>query len=219
MNYRNDYAQELGDFTATPRMISISLLAIGIGLVSTVVAWALLRMIAFFTNAFYYGRVGTAMISPAASHLGWFGILVPVAGGLIIGLMARYGSDRIRGHGIPEALVVDPGGGLRDVITRKQVQRIAASGDAGALLGDIAVSPVVAYVDEPLRLVVTRMAESGLTRLPVVEAGNGTRKLAGMISLDDLLKARARNLTEERRLERVLHVRFGPGREFLPAKS
>jgi H+/Cl- antiporter ClcA/CBS domain-containing protein len=97
-------AGELGDFTATPRMILISLLAVGIGLVSTIVAWALLRLIGFFTNVFYYGRLSTAMVSPAANHLGWFAILVPVAGGLIIGLMARYGSERIRGHGIPEAL-------------------------------------------------------------------------------------------------------------------
>jgi chloride channel protein, CIC family len=66
---------------------------------------------------------------------------------------------------------------------------------------------------------VTRMAESGLTRLPVVERHNGTRRLAGMISLDDLLKARARNLEEERRLERVLHVRFGPRREFSQIES
>jgi CIC family chloride channel protein len=104
MNHHKDYAQKLGDFTATPRMILISLMAIGIGLVSTLVAWALLRLIAFFTNVFYYGRFSTLPISPAANHLGWFAILIPAAGGLIIGLMARHGSDRIRGHGIPEAL-------------------------------------------------------------------------------------------------------------------
>jgi chloride channel protein, CIC family len=96
--------QELGDFTATPRMILISLLAIGIGLISTAVAWALLQLIAFFTNVFYYGRLSTKLVSPAANHLGWFAVLIPIAGALIIGLMARFGSDRIRGHGIPEAL-------------------------------------------------------------------------------------------------------------------
>jgi H+/Cl- antiporter ClcA/CBS domain-containing protein len=75
-----------------------------IGFISAYVAWLLLRLIGFFTNVFYYGRTGTAMVSPAGNHLGWWAILVPVAGGLIIGVMARYGSDRIRGHGIPEAL-------------------------------------------------------------------------------------------------------------------
>jgi H+/Cl- antiporter ClcA/CBS domain-containing protein len=93
-----------GDFTTTPRVIPISLLAICIGVISTYVAWLLLRLIAFFTNAFYYGRVSTVFLSPAGNHLGWWAVLVPVAGGLIVGFMARYGSERIRGHGIPEAL-------------------------------------------------------------------------------------------------------------------
>jgi chloride channel protein, CIC family len=99
-----DISPTLGDFTTTSRVIPISLLAIGIGLVSTYVAWALLRLIAFFTNAFYYGRISTVLVSPAGNHLGWFAVLIPVGGGLVIGLMARYGSERIRGHGIPEAL-------------------------------------------------------------------------------------------------------------------
>jgi len=97
-------SQELGDFTTTARVIPISLLAVGIGILATYVAWALLRLIGFFTNLFYYGRTGTALVSPAGNHLGWFAVLVPVAGGLIIGFMAYYGSERIRGHGIPEAL-------------------------------------------------------------------------------------------------------------------
>jgi H+/Cl- antiporter ClcA len=109
MNHNVDHASslsanDLGDFTATPRMITISLLAVMIGLISTFVAWILLQLIAFFTNLFYYKRFSTATMSPAGHHLGWFAVLVPVVGALIIGLMARYGSERIRGHGIPEAL-------------------------------------------------------------------------------------------------------------------
>ena len=98
------HSQELGDFTTTARLIPISAAAIGIGILSAFVACALLRLIAFFTNALYYGRVSTVFRSPAANHLGWVAVLIPVAGGLFIGLMARYGSERIRGHGIPEAL-------------------------------------------------------------------------------------------------------------------
>jgi H+/Cl- antiporter ClcA len=94
----------LGDFTADWRMVPISLLAIGIGFVSTLVAWALLRLIGLFTNLFYFHRWDLALVSPAGNHLGAWAILVPVAGSLIIGLMARYGSERIRGHGIPEAI-------------------------------------------------------------------------------------------------------------------
>jgi chloride channel protein, CIC family len=85
-------------------MIPISLLAIGVGVLSSLVAWALIRLIAFCTNLFYYGRATTVMVSPAANHLGWWALLIPVGGGLIIGFMAYYGSERIRGHGIPEAI-------------------------------------------------------------------------------------------------------------------
>ena len=94
----------LGDFTTTLRVVPISLLAIGIGSICAFVALALLRLIGLFTNLFYFGRWSTAMVSPAGNHLGYFSVLVPVVGALIIGFMARYGSERIRGHGIPEAI-------------------------------------------------------------------------------------------------------------------
>jgi H+/Cl- antiporter ClcA/CBS domain-containing protein len=96
--------QKLGDFTTTPRMLWVSLLAIGIGGLSSVVALALLKLIGLFTNLFYYGRWNTQLVSPAQNHLGYWAVLVPVAGAMVIGLMARYGSERIRGHGIPEAI-------------------------------------------------------------------------------------------------------------------
>ncbi len=76
----------------------------GIGALCAFVALALLRLIGLFTNLFYFGRWNTAMISPAGNHLGGYSVLVPIAGALIIGVMARYGSERIRGHGIPEAI-------------------------------------------------------------------------------------------------------------------
>src|SRR5262252_9458649 len=96
--------EELGDFSATWRVLPISLLAIGIGVVCAYVALALLRLIGLFTNLFYYGRWGTDLVSPAGNHLGYWSVLVPVGGALIIGVMARFGSERIRGHGIPEAI-------------------------------------------------------------------------------------------------------------------
>lgn len=96
--------EELGDFTTGREVIPISVLAILIGLVASYVAWFLLRLIGFFTNIFYYQRIDTALTSPAGNHLGIFAIAVPVFGSLIVGLMARYGSERIRGHGIPEAI-------------------------------------------------------------------------------------------------------------------
>jgi chloride channel protein, CIC family len=94
----------LGDFTTTTRVLPISALALAIGVLASFVALALLRLIGLFTNLFYYGRWSTVLVSPAGNHLGIFAVLVPVGGALIIGLMARYGSERIRGHGIPEAI-------------------------------------------------------------------------------------------------------------------
>ncbi|MFZ0592609.1 MAG: chloride channel protein, partial [Bryobacteraceae bacterium] len=96
--------EQLGDFTTTTRVIPISLMAIVIGVISSFVAWFLLKLIGLFTNLFYYQRLSDSFASPAGNHLGIYAIAVPVIGSLIVGLMARYGSERIRGHGIPEAI-------------------------------------------------------------------------------------------------------------------
>jgi CIC family chloride channel protein len=101
---RQNRHEELGDFSATLRVLPISALAIGIGAVCAFLALALLRLIGLFTNLFYFGRWSTTMVSPAGNQLGVYSVLVPIAGALIIGVMARYGSERIRGHGIPEAI-------------------------------------------------------------------------------------------------------------------
>lgn len=95
---------KLGDFSTTPRVIPITLLAIVIGGLSAFVALALLWLIGLFTNLFFFQRWSTALIAPAGNHLGPLVILVPVLGAVAIGFMARYGSERIRGHGIPEAI-------------------------------------------------------------------------------------------------------------------
>lgn len=96
--------RDLGDFTATSRMLILAALAAVIGAVGAVLAWILLRLIDFFTNLFYYQRLSFEEASPAHNSLGWLAVFIPIIGGLILGLMARFGSDRIRGHGIPEAI-------------------------------------------------------------------------------------------------------------------
>jgi CBS domain-containing protein len=101
---------------------------------------------------------------------------------------------------------------LSGVITRKD---LASHPGELTRMSDLARSnPVMAFADEPLSTVVYRMAETGYTRMPVVDS-NEERTLVGMISLDDLLHARARNLSEERARERVLQVRL----PFRSAKS
>jgi len=101
---RDDTPAHLGDYTATLRVIPISLAAVPIGLLCACGAFVLLRLINLFTNLFFYSHWSFQASSPAGHHLGWLVVLVPIAGGLIVGLMARYGSDQIRGHGIPEAI-------------------------------------------------------------------------------------------------------------------
>jgi chloride channel protein, CIC family len=95
---------EIGDFTATWRLVPISAIAMAIGVLGAVVALALLRLIGLVTNLCFFQRWDVALVSPAGNHLGTLVVVVPVLGGLVIGLMARYGSERIRGHGIPEAI-------------------------------------------------------------------------------------------------------------------
>jgi CIC family chloride channel protein len=86
------------------RVLRISALAIALGLVAAVIARLLTALIGLITNLAYYGRASTAFVSPADHHLGWLAVGIPVAGGLVVGVMARYGSKAIRGHGIPEAM-------------------------------------------------------------------------------------------------------------------
>jgi len=100
----NRVVKESGDFTAEFRLVGISAIAVVIGAVCAVLALVLLRLIELFTNLFYFQEWSFHLHLPASSTLGWLAVLVPVVGGLIVGLIARYGSERIRGHGIPEAM-------------------------------------------------------------------------------------------------------------------
>jgi chloride channel protein, CIC family len=96
---------ELGDYTtADSRMVLMSGVAVILGGAGAVLSWVLLRLIFLATNIFYFHRVSAQFADPAFSHLGWKAIFLPVIGGLLVGLIARYGSDRIRGHGMPEAI-------------------------------------------------------------------------------------------------------------------
>jgi H+/Cl- antiporter ClcA len=95
----------LRDFTVDRRVWLLTGVALLIGIGAAALAVILLRAIAFATNAFYYHRISLAMVGPAGSTLSpWIMPLVPVVGGLLVGLIAHYGSDKIRGHGIPEAI-------------------------------------------------------------------------------------------------------------------
>jgi CBS domain-containing protein len=239
---------------------AITLLALGIGVISAFVALGLLRLIGFFTNVAYYGRLSSAFVSPAGNHLGIYAVFVPVVGAFFIGLMARYGSEHLSREYAVDPLEIQfvrevmqtkivafPAGASPDdlrrlldtdqakrrqglypviddghmagVVTRDDVEQfmraMAEYGQNGhgarpALAQYARSTPIVAYPDEPLRVVVYRMAETRRTELPVVDRGD-PGDLLGLITLNDLLAARTRDLEEERHRERVLQLRL-PGR-------
>ncbi len=114
MNNDNDMAaaaarphvpHRLGDFDAHPRMLLICALAAPVGVMAALVADGLLKLIGLITNLVFYQRVELSLVAPGGGHDQWWLIIAaPVIGGLIVGLMARYGAEMIRGHGMPEAI-------------------------------------------------------------------------------------------------------------------
>jgi H+/Cl- antiporter ClcA/predicted transcriptional regulator len=86
------------------RVVFTSLLALALGGSAALVAEGLRALIALITNLAFYGRWSVENASPVGHHLGWLVVVPPVIGGVVVGLMARFGSAAIRGHGIPEAM-------------------------------------------------------------------------------------------------------------------
>lgn len=87
------------------RVVVLTFLAAAIGLAAGSAAVALLKLIGLITNLSFYGRLSTSFVSPEGNQLGLLVVVVPVIGGVLVGLMAWYGSETIRGHGIPEVML------------------------------------------------------------------------------------------------------------------
>ncbi|MGN6275656.1 MAG: chloride channel protein [Solirubrobacterales bacterium] len=97
--------RHLADFDVSRRLLAIVALALPIGALGACLAWVLLRLIGLITNLVFYERFGTALVAPGEGHHAPLLILLaPVCGGLVIGMVARFGSEKVRGHGIPEAI-------------------------------------------------------------------------------------------------------------------
>jgi H+/Cl- antiporter ClcA len=96
--------QNLADFSTDRRVLVLSAMAVVVGGIGALAAYVLLSLINFITNIAFYQRLSNLPIVPEGHHLGYWVVAVPVVGALLIGLLARYGSEKIRGHGIPEAL-------------------------------------------------------------------------------------------------------------------
>jgi len=127
-------AGKLRDYSADSRILYVSVLAAGLGAVSAVAAWALLEMIALSTNAFYFHRLSVKEVDPWQAGRHWWLPLMPVLGGLIVGVIARYLSPRVRGHGMPEAVetIVFGGGKVQPrVAVLKPVATAISIGSGG----------------------------------------------------------------------------------------
>jgi len=108
------HSAHLGDFTLTRRVLVITAWALPVGGASALAALALLRLIGLITNLVFYQRVDTGLVAPGShQHSPLLVLLAPVVGGLVVGLMARFGSEKIRGHGMPEAIEAILTGGSR----------------------------------------------------------------------------------------------------------
>ncbi|ADP81300.1 chloride channel protein [Pseudofrankia inefficax] len=107
-------APHLGDFTLTPRVLLVAAVAVPVGAASALAAFALLRLIGLITNLVFYHRAAATLVSPGGGHQpAWLVLSAPIAGGLVVGVLARFGSERIRGHGMPEAIEAILVGGSR----------------------------------------------------------------------------------------------------------
>ncbi|EQD77917.1 chloride transporter, chloride channel (ClC) family protein, partial [mine drainage metagenome] len=98
-------AMQLRDFSTDGRRLALlTAISVLLGMLSAGLAFVLLRLIGLITHLSYYGTWRFSLVAPEPSNLGIASVLVPVAGGIVVGLMARFGSEKIRGHGIPEAI-------------------------------------------------------------------------------------------------------------------
>ncbi len=127
-------AAALRDYSADARILYVSALAAVLGAVSALASWALLEMIALFTNLFYFHRWSDRSVDPWQAGRHWWLVLVPVVGGLLVGLIARYLSPKVRGHGMPEAVetIVFGGGRVQPrVAVLKPVATAVSIGSGG----------------------------------------------------------------------------------------
>jgi H+/Cl- antiporter ClcA len=105
--------RQAGDFTTDRRVLILIVMAIVVGTAGAFAADILVSLIAIVSNLVWFGHFATEMIPPWQAPRSVWTVMAPVLGGIVIGLMARFGSEKIRGHGIPEAIEAILLGGSR----------------------------------------------------------------------------------------------------------
>lgn len=209
-----------------PRVLRLTALAMLVAAAAAAAAELLVALIYGITNLAFYGRLAFTAASPAGNHLGAGVILVPVLGGLIVGVMARFGSPAIRGHGIPEAMErillnesrIAPRLTLLKPISSAvaigtggpfgaEGPIIATGGALGSLLG-LKRAAVVIFADNTLRDAADHMVHERVGRLPVVTR-KAPRTVVEIISRSDLLDAHEPRLEARWNAQRTFDVRRG----------
>ncbi|MEI9414060.1 chloride channel protein [Mesorhizobium sp. Cs1321R2N1] len=104
MKTQNSNPGHLRDFTTDARVLLVAAIAVVVATAGLFAGIVLLKLTRLATNIAYFGQFSLAEMKLQDTPLGLAAVIVPVVGALIIGLMARYGSEKIRGHGIPEAI-------------------------------------------------------------------------------------------------------------------
>jgi CBS domain-containing protein len=184
-------------------------LALPVGAISAVVAKALLWLIAEITNIVFFQRFSSQLGSLQHNQLGAWVILAPVAGALIIGLMARFSASVASGDPLictrQGTLLGNEGGELVGIITRGDVVRaFERSGDPSVTVVDAgSTNLIVAYEDEILHDAIARMLRHDVGRLPVVDRAN-EKNVVGYLARSSIMAARERYHRDEQLRERGL---------------
>lgn len=161
----------LADFTTDHRVLLLSAMAVLIGAMGAAVAFALLRLINFVTNLAFYLHFSAAEATPRGNMLGGWVILVPVAGAVVVGLMARFGSDKIRGHGIPEALEAILLGGSRITLKVAVLKPLASAISIGTGGPFGAEGPIILTGGALGSLIAQQFSLTGAERKTLLAAG------------------------------------------------
>ncbi|MFC6647251.1 chloride channel protein [Granulicella cerasi] len=165
----------LRDYTADSRLLYVSGLASALGAVAAVAAWCLLMLIALATNLFYFHQWSFLERDPWEANLRWWSVFIPVVGGLIVGMIARFLSPRVRGHGMPEAVetIVFGGGRVQPrVAVLKPIATAIAIGSGGPFGAEGPVIVTGGAIGSVLGQLLT-MSDSERTVLMVAGASAG----------------------------------------------
>ncbi|MGH7050900.1 MAG: chloride channel protein, partial [Acetobacteraceae bacterium] len=161
------------DFTIDYRVLLIMAVAVLVSIGSVIVGVLMFRLIELITNLLYFGRFSFTYVPFSQSPLGWLVVIIPIGGSVIVGFMARYGTDKIRGHGIPEAIEAILLGGSRldaKVAVLKPTSAVVVIGTGGPFGAE---GPIIMTGGAIGSLIAQALPMSDVERKTLLVAGAG----------------------------------------------